>query len=258
VAANSATLHRPFLGSALAIAALCLVLPGAARPAELRASRRNPAPRAPPPAPLAQVLARTFHLYGGVEAILAVGGVRLFGAVVDGAAAPGSQPRFERLLAPPDRYRCAVTLGGLERETLVLDGPRAFRDGAEVTGLARADTIRLEAARSFLPAALARQRASLVDRGEVRRGDRRIRLVELPLHEEASVTAEIDDASGQILRAVTRVAGRRSVVSFRRLQPVEGILFPFAEDVVSENGRRTMRVERVELMPAADLHFDHQ
>ncbi len=191
MAANSATLHRPLLGSALAIAAICVVLPGAARPVErLRASRRNPAQRAPPPAPLAQVLARTFHLYGGVDAILAVGGVRLFGAVVDGAAAPGSQPRFERLLAPPDRYRCAVTLGGLESETLVLDGARAFRDGAEVTGLARADTIRLEAARSFLPAALARQRASLVDRGEVRRGDRRIRLVELPLHEDASVTAE--------------------------------------------------------------------
>ncbi len=57
---------------------------------------------------------------------------------------------------------------------------------------------------------------------------------------------------------MTRVAGWRSVVSFRRLQPVEGILFPFAEDVVSRDGKRTLRVERVELVPAEDLRFDHQ
>lgn len=194
------------------------------------------------------VLARTFRFYGGVDAILAVEGLRLQGSIADGATEPKARPRLERLLAVPDRYRSAVSLGGLERESLILDGSRAFRDGAEVTGLVRADQIRLEAARAFLPAALARGRETLVDRGEARRAGRPVRLVELALHERATLTAEIDPASGKILRAVTRVAGRESTVSFRRLRSVEGVLFPFAEDLDARDGKRTVIVENVELV----------
>ena len=249
---------RAFLAPALATA-LSLSLPAASGAADRSAPpRSDPARRGPPAPPLARVLARTFHAYGGVDALLAVQGVRLEGTVADGVAAPGSRPRFERLLAPPDRYRSAVTLAGVERETLLLDGGRAFRDGAEVTGLARADSIRLEAARALLPAALARQRAALVDRGEARRGDRRVRLVELPLHADASLTVEIDVGSGRILRAVSRVAAWQAAVSFRRLRAVSGILFPFAEDVEGAEGKRTFVVERIELLPASDLRFDQQ
>jgi len=251
-------LPRAFLAPALA-AALALALPAAALPAERPTPpRADPARRGPPAPPLARLLARTFRAYGGVDALLAVQGVRLEGTVADGAAAPGSRPRFERLLAPPDRYRCALSLAGVDRETLVLDGGRAFRDGAEVTGLARADSIRLEATRTLLPAALARQRAALVDRGEARRGDRRVRLVELPLRADASLTAEIDVASGRILRAVSRVAGWQAAVSFRRLREVGGVLFPFAEDVEGAEGKKTFEVERIELVPASTLHFDQQ
>ena len=75
-----------------------------------------------------------------------------------------------------------------------------------------------------------------------------MRLVELPLHERASLTAEIDSASGRILRAVTRVAGRQTTVSFRRFRLVEGVLFPFAEDLEARDGKRTVIVEQVELV----------
>lgn len=194
------------------------------------------------------MLARTFRFYGGVDAILAVEGLRLQATIADGATDPKARPRLERLLQVPDCYRSAVSLGGLERESLILDGSRAFRDGAEVTGLVRADQIKLEAARAFLPAALARGRETLVDRGQARRAGRPVRLVELALHERATLTAEIDPSSGKILRAVTRVAGRESTVSFRRLRSVEGVLFPFAEDLEARDGKRTVIVENVELV----------
>jgi hypothetical protein len=226
------------------------------RPKGAPAGRADPRRRAPAALPLSQVLARTFRFYGGVEAILAVGGLRVRAIIADGTAGPGSRPQLERALVPPDRYRSAVTLGGLERETLVLDRGRAFRDGAEVTGLVRADQIRLEAARSFLPAALARGREALVDRGEARRAGRRVRLVELALHDRATLTAEIDPASGRILRAVTRVAGRETAVSFRRFRPIEGVLFPFAEELEQREGRRTILVEQVEVVPADSIRFD--
>jgi len=228
-----------------------LALPAGASPTPpARAAR----PAAPPPPPLSQVLARTFRLYGGVDAILAVEGLRLSGTIADATTEPRSRPRLERLLHLPDRYRSAVSLGGIERETLILDGSRAFRDGAEVTGLVRADQIRLEAARTFLPGALARGREALVDRGEAFRAGRQVRMVELPLHERATLTAEIDPGSGRILRAVTRVAGRETSVSFRRFRPVEGILFPFAEDQEARDGKRTVLVERVELVRGAAIH----
>ncbi len=238
-----------------------LAAPGTAAPAarakSSAATRADPARRAPSPTPLSRVLARTFRFYGGVDAILAVEGVRLEGSIADGSTDPRARPRLERVLQPPDRYRSAVTLGGIERETLVLDGGRAFRDGNEVTGLVRADQIRLEAARFFLPAALAREREALVDRGELRRGGRRVRLVELPLHERATLTAEIDSASGRILRAVTRVAGRETAVSFRRFRPVDGILFPFAEDLELREGKRTVLVDKVELVRADAIAIQH-
>jgi hypothetical protein len=220
------------------------------------ATHPDPAPRSPSASPLSRVLARTFRFYGGLDAILGVEGLRLRGSIDDRTTDPGSRPRLERLLQPPDRYRSVVSLGGVERETLVLDGNRAFRDGAEVTGLVRADQIRLEAARTFLPASLARERAALVDRGEALREGRRVRLVELPLRQRTSLTAEIDPTSGRILRAVTRVGGRETAVSFRRFRPVEGILFPFAEDLELREGKLTLLVEKVELVRAGAISIE--
>ncbi len=241
--------------SRIAALALSLALALPALAAAPRASRHaaRPAAERSPELSLSQLLARTFRAYGGVEAILAVEGVHLRGTIQEGSAGPANPARLERVLGPPDRYRAAVSLGGMERETLVLQGGRAFRDGAEVTGLARADQIRLEAARAFLPAALARGRESLVDRGGARRGGRRLRLIELPLHDQASLTAEIDESTGRIVRAVSRVAGKEIAVSFRRFRAVDGILFPFAEDVEASDGKRTLVVDTVELVPARQI-----
>lgn len=244
---------RPIAALAAALALVIPSLPGAApRPPTADAARRPPAALSAGAAadpPLAPLLARTFRLYGGVDAILAVGALRLTGRVVDGVATPGEAPRFERLLALPDRYRSLVTLGGLEREALILYGNRAFRDGAEVTGLARADLIRLEAVRTFLPAELARRRTTLLDRGEARRRGHLVRLVEVPLSDHASLTAEIDPASGAILRSVARASGREAVVSFRSLRPVGGVLFPFTEELEARGHKQTLVIEQVDLLP---------
>ncbi len=250
---------RTRTAAAALAAGLFAALPAAPASARARGAEAAPADasrRAPSPSPLSQVLARTFRFYGGVDAILAVGGLRERGTIADGAARPGSRPQLTRVLLPPDRYRSAVTLGGVARETLVLHRGRAFRDGGEVTGLVRADQIRLEAARAFLPGALARGREALVDRGETRREGRCIRLVELALHDRATITAEIDPDSGRILRALTRVAGRETAVAFRGLRPVEGVLFPFAEDLVDREGKRTIVLEQVEVVPADSIRFE--
>ncbi len=246
---------RALLLTAAAItAALSLALPATAAPAR----RSKPPARAarPAPDPFSRLLARTFRLYGGVEALLGVGGVRVRGVVDDGATAPGSRPQLERLLQPPDRYHAVVSLGGLEWETLTLAGGRAFRDGAEVTGLLRADQIRLEAARAFLPAALARARAALVDRGEAVRAGRRVRRVELRLHRDAVLTAELDASSGRILRASTRVGRRETAVTYGRLQPIAGVLFPFEEEHESREGRRRVLVTAVEIVPAGAVRIE--
>lgn len=251
---------RPTIALPALAALFMLVLPettpGAPR---ARASAHRPARSRRAAESLPEVLARTFRAYGGLDAILAVGGVHVRATLADGKTAPDAQPRLERLLRPPDGYRSAESLAGLERETVILDGKRAFRDGAEVTGLARADQIRLEAARTFLPAALARGRELLVDRGEQDRRGTRVRLVELALHEQATLTAEIDAASGRILRAVTRVAGRETTVSFRSFRKVGSLLFPFAEDLESANGKRavTVVVDGIDLVDADSISIQH-
>lgn len=251
---------RASLAAAAIAAALSLALPAQAG-AQRRPARRPP-PAQPQAAPaedpsLSRLLARTFRMYGGVDALLGVGGIRVRGVVDDGAAAPGSRPELERLLQPPRRFRATVSLGGLDRETLVLDGGRAFRDGAEVTGLLRADQIRLEAARAFLPAALARERTALVDRGEAMRAGRRVRLVELRLHRDAVLTAELDPASGRILRTLTRVGRRETAVTYARLRTISGVLFPFAEEHQSREGRHRVLVTAVEIVPADAVQIDH-
>jgi hypothetical protein len=243
---------RASLAAAAIGAVLALGLPAEAAPAK---GGKATAARAAPLS-LSRLLARTFRLYGGVEALLGVDGLRVRGLVDDGAAAPGARPELERLLQPPHRYQATVSLGGLEREKLVLDGGRAFRDGAEVTGLARADQIRLEAARAFLPAALARERAGLVDRGEAVREGRRVRLVELRLHPHAVLTAELDPSSGRILRAVTRVGRRESAVAYAKLQPIAGVLFPFAEEHRSREGRRRIVLTAVEVVRADEIEIE--
>ncbi|HYD39384.1 MAG TPA: hypothetical protein VEB43_01015 [Anaeromyxobacter sp.] len=246
-------MRAPLAAAAIA-AALSLALPAAAAPSE-RAARPARAVRAAPD-PFSRLLARTFRLYGGVDALLGVRGIRLRGVVDDGTTAPGSRPQLERLLEPPDRFQATVSLGGLERESLTLAGGRAFRDGAEVTGLLRADQIRLEAARVFLPGALARARAALVDRGEAVRGGQRARRVELRLHRDAVLTAELDAASGRILRSSTRVGRHETAVIYGRLQPIAGVLFPFEEAHESREGRRRVLVTAVELVPAGAVRIE--
>lgn len=247
-------MRAPFAAAAIA-AALSLAVPAAAGP-PARPARKTTQPGArAAPAALSRLLARTFRLYGGVDALLGVGGIRVRGVVDDGTTAPGARPELERLLQPPDRFQATVSLGGLERESLTLAGGRAFRDGAEVTGLLRADQIRLEAARAFLPAALARARAALVDRGEAVRAGSRVRLVELRLHRDAVLTVELDVTSGRILRASTRVGRRETAVTYGRLEPIAGVLFPFEEEHQSREGRRRVLVTAVEVVPAAAVRI---
>ena len=238
-----------------ALAAALLGDPSTAAAAPPAATSRRQRVRAVRPAapPLGKVLARTFRAYGGVDAILGVSAIRSVGAVSEGEAQGW---RVERVLALPDRYRSAFSLGGVEHETVILAGLRAFRNGAEVTGLVRADQIRLEALRAFLPGALAKNRAALVDRGEVGEGAARVRRVELPMRNDALLVVDIEARTGRIVRTVVAVGGRETLVTYRRFRMVSGVLFPFAEDVEGADGRRTLALEHIELVPAASVKIE--
>lgn len=243
----------PAIALALAPAAVAPVRAPVRAPAPAPATAPAAArPRAPARAsPLSRLLARTFKAYGGLEGLLAVEGIRSAGTVRDGERLG----RVERALAPTGRLRAVTTFGGVEHETVVLDGDRAWRDGAEVTGLARSVLLRLEAARLFLPALLARERAALVDRGELRRAGRQLRLVELPFEKEAALLAEIDAGSGRIVRTTARVGRYEIVVTYDRFRRVSGLLFPFHEAIAAPEGLRTVALDRVELVPAGVLRL---
>jgi hypothetical protein len=247
------TLDTVLRSIALPALAAVLALSSAAPAVASTTAPARPAHSAPAAPPLAKVLAHTFRAYGGVDAILSVGAVHSVGAVSQGEAHGW---RVERTLALPDRYRSALSLGGVEHETVILAGPRAFRNGAEVTGLVLADQIRLEAMRAFVPGALARNRTALVDRGEVGKGAQRVRRVELPLREDASLVVDIDARSGRVVRTVVSVGGRGTQVSYRHFRMVSGVLFPFAEDVESADGQRTLALERIELVAPATVRIE--
>jgi hypothetical protein len=235
------------------VLARTLALALALAPALAWAGRGKPAPAA---SPLSRLLARTFKAYGGLDALLAVEGIRSVGTLQEG----GRRGRIERSLAPAREprvaagsFRAVTTFGVTDKETVVLDGHRAWRDGAEVTGLARSVQLRLEAARLFVPALLARERGALVDRGELRRSGRRLRVVELPFAGDAALLAEIDVASGRILRTTARVVRHETVVTYDGFRRVGGILFPFSEAISAPEGERTVALDRVELVPVGAL-----
>lgn len=197
---------------------------------------------------LSQLVARTLAAYGGLDAVTAVEAIRWEGRVREGRL----EGRFRRVLAPPARLRAEVRLLGGAAELLVLDGTRAWRDDAEVTGLAATRRAWLEAARLFVPAMLVRERAALVDRGAVRRGGKALHAVALPFEGGAELVAEIDPASGRVLFTRARVGDGEVVVEHGDFRRVGGVLFPFTEKVVRGGAPRVLTAERIELVRAPE------
>lgn len=156
----------------------------------------------------------------------------------------GKAGTIKRIYQRPDRLRVEVSLPGEAVEVRVLDGQKGWRQGQEASGMPF-DAMVLQAARFALPLNLLKRRGELKDLGTVKRGGTEVRVFELPLGGPLSVTAEIDPATGRIVRSTAKSAGGMGAMSmsvggtpgggvefattYADFRKVDGVLFAFRE-----------------------------
>jgi hypothetical protein len=142
--------------------------------------------------------------------------------------------RLTRIFERPRKLRVTISYPGSVAEQRILDGPRGWRDGREVTGTPPHAAMVLQAARMELPLSLLAGVDRLVDEGTVERDGKALRALTLPLGDGLSVTAEIDPESGRIVRAVARMPGGvgslEFVTAFSDFRKVSGTWVPFKEE----------------------------
>lgn len=212
----------------------------------------------PPPAEggLEALIQKTLDAYGGLEALSKVTVVRQQGIVHSKFRQPDGTWKLERIFEPPRRLRVEITYPGGDQEVRLLIGSLGFRNGTPVHGPPR-DAMLIQGGRLALPLLLHRHAGGLLDRGEVRRGDRSLRRLEIALGGAVVLTVEIDVASGRILHSTgTFLIGGQSAPEFSTaysdFREVGGVLFPFREaNYVSGRHVADTLIERVELLESA-------
>jgi hypothetical protein len=186
------------------------------------------------------LVGRVVTAYGGAARLAAHGVLVQEGEVT--AHVSADVGRFTRILARPLKLRVAIRYPGGATERRVLDGPRGWRDGREVTGSPPWIAMVLQAARMDLPYLLSQGGKHVVDGGTVERNGATMRVLSLPIGDGMSVSAEIDPASGRILRAVGRLAhGQVSlefVTEYSAFREIDGALMAFQEESYVQ-GRHT-------------------
>ncbi|MGE5189034.1 MAG: LolA family protein [Gemmatimonadota bacterium] len=148
-----------------------------------------------------------------------------------------------RIYQRPDKLRVEVSFPGQTPEVRVLDGRKGWRQGEEASGMPF-DAMVLQAARFALPLNLLERRSEVKDLGTVTLDGKELRVLELPLGGTLSVTAEIDPATGRIMRSAAKTGGGMGGMSmsmggmpgviefattYADFRKVDGILFAFRE-----------------------------
>ncbi|GEJ58998.1 hypothetical protein [Anaeromyxobacter diazotrophicus] len=230
-------MRTPLRPVALAVLAACLAAPHPAAAGER----------------VEQLVARVLDAYGGRAALERARIVRQEGTVTS-LMHPGAG-HLVRLLQRPASLRVEIAYPGAPVEVRVVHGGHGDRGGVEVTGTPAHAAMVLQAARLALPLALAEPGARVADRGELERDDRRVRALALALPGGLEVVAEIDPASGRILRSTGAVpvpgAGGRIEFAtvYSEWKRVGGVLFAFHEENWAR-GRHTgdTSLQKVELL----------
>ncbi len=210
-----------------------------------------------------ELLRKSVDAYGGEKALANLA-FRESGTLTTtmGGAEAGTITRMYRR---PDKLRVEVSLPGQAPETRILDGKKGWQQGKKASGMVLGAMV-LQAARFALPLNLFERRGELKDLGTATRDGRSLRVLELPLGADLSLTAEIDPATGRILRSTARTVGvmggksmsvggtaGRMVVEFATtyddFRKVDGILFAFREGNFAM-GQRTgdTVLEKVEIL----------
>ncbi len=217
------------------------------------------------------LLNRSVDAYGGEKALSTLV-FRESGALTT-TAGGGKEGTVVRIFRRPDALRVEVNIPGQTPEVRVLDGKKGWRQGQEASGMSL-DAMQLQAARFSLPLNLLEQRSRLVDRGTDTRGGKTVRVLELPLGGTLSVTAEIDPATGRIVRSTAKSTGAMSgksmsvggmpgkmtvefATTYDDFRKIDGVLFAFREGnfaMGQHTGDTVLRkVEILKALPAGAL-----
>jgi hypothetical protein len=202
------------------------------------------------PAPAAPALIRRcVEAYGG-EAALARAARAVHQGTVTSLLHPGVTGRIGRAYHRPGKLRVEVDFGG-EGEVRILDGGRGWRQGQEVSGMHLASMI-LQAARLDLPSLLSAWQDRVEDRGGMELDGKTLRVLAIRVAPGLVVEADLDPATGRILRSRGTSTGGPNplefTTTFSDFRTVDGLLVPFHETNWA-NGRTTGEtvLERVEL-----------
>ena len=172
--------------------------------------------------------------YGGQAALEKSGVIREEGKV-EATMRVGSSGPIVRTYARESKLRIQIGDGPKFTEVRVLNGAKGWRNGQEATGVSY-EAMVLQAARLELPWLLMKRKTKLVDKGQMERDGRQLRVLELPLENGLSVSAGIDPMTGQILfsSGKTKTGSMTFETSYDDLRMVEGVLFAFKESNLAQ------------------------
>ena len=196
------------------------------------------------------LLARVEKAYGGAAALARVRVVRESGTL----ESPRGLAQTVRIFAPPDRLRVDIRYPDGSGELRVLAGPHAWRNGELVEGPPR-DAMLLQAARLDLPGLLLRNRARLVDLGELHLDGQALRGVGVPLEGNLQVAIGVDPKTGRIVHSEGQLPSPggplRFATRYQDFRAVDGVLFAFGESNFA-SGQHTgeTRLSQIELLDA--------
>ncbi|WP_448191380.1 hypothetical protein [Azospirillum sp. sgz301742] len=206
-----------------------------------------------PPADIDALIHRSVDAYGGEAALKGVTGMLQRGRLV--SLRTGAEGPVERVFQRPDRFRIRIEAPGQPAEVRVLDGPRAWKDGAEAPKPLRQSII-LQAVRFNLPLLLLENRARVRDLGPVTdQQGHALRALAVPLDEGMMLVADMEPDSGRILRSRGILAMGGQQMEFATLydgfRTVDGVLVPFREQHYAMGmNTGTTTLEAVEVNPA--------
>jgi len=232
-----------------AVAALsCALAAQAATPA--------PAPAAPAAAPATDPLVeKVVEAYGGRAALSKVVAVRQRGRLV-AVAQGGKQGAIVRLFARPDSLRIEIAYPDGSGEIRVAHQGRATRQGMDVTGTPPGTAMALQAARIALPFWLAAEPGRARHVGSVEREGVRYEGLAVDLPGGLELVAEVEPASGRIVRTVGLMEGPGGgrfefTNAYSDFKKVDGVLFAMREQNFA-GGRQTgeTALDEVELLPS--------
>jgi hypothetical protein len=195
------------------------------------------------------LIRRCVEAYGGKVALARSAAVVHHGTVTS-LLHPGVTGRIGRAYRRPGKLRVEVDFAG-EGEVRLLDGSRGWRQGEEAAGGQLASMI-LQAARLDLPSLLSAWQDRVEDRGTMDLEGKALRVLALSVAPGLAVEADLDPATGRILRSRGTSTGGPSPLEFTTtysdFRTVDGVLVPFHETNWA-NGKTTGEtvLERVEL-----------